>query len=64
MRRGRQKRGKLKKLLQRSACNNDSGAERKRFALLGTNPAETTDLYLKHPEIVREMKVLLESSKT
>ena len=59
-----------------SGGNNYDQGELKRFALadtapdapgqlynLDTDPGETVNLYLKHPEIVNELKSLLESSK-
>jgi arylsulfatase A len=60
-----------------SGGNNYDQGELKPFALpdtapdapgqlynLETDPGETVNLYFKHPEIVRELKALLESSKT
>ena len=59
-----------------SGGNNYNGAEMKQYALpdteptapgqlfnLETDPGERVNLYFKHPEIVREMKALLEASK-
>ncbi|WP_395095002.1 sulfatase-like hydrolase/transferase [Armatimonas sp.] len=59
-----------------SGGNNYNNPELKRFALpdtapdapgqlynLETDPGETTNLYFKHPELVKELKALLESSK-
>ncbi len=60
-----------------SGGNNYNSPELRPFALpdtapeapgqlynLADDPGETTNLYFKHPEIVRELKSLLESSKT
>ena len=60
-----------------SGGNNYDNPELKRFALpdtapdapgqlynLETDPGERTNLYFKYPEIVKELKALLESSKT
>jgi arylsulfatase A len=59
-----------------SGGNNYDNPQLKRYALpdtapdapgqlynLETDPGETTNLYFKHPEIVKELKALLESSK-
>ncbi|MBL9189839.1 MAG: arylsulfatase [Opitutaceae bacterium] len=59
-----------------SGGNNYANAELKQFALpdtapdapgqlynLATDPGETENLYFKHPDIVRELKALLEHSK-
>lgn len=61
---------------QGSGGNNYETSEVKKFALpdtapeapgqlynLETDPGETTNLYFKHPEIMRELKALLEESK-
>ncbi len=60
-----------------SGGNNYENPQLKRYALpdtapdapgqlynLETDPGETTNLYFKHPEIVKELKALLESSKS
>jgi arylsulfatase A-like enzyme len=70
------RRGEWKYLDHRGSGGNNYNGEMKRFALpetapeapgqlynLATDPGETTNLYFKHPEIVRELKALLDASK-
>ncbi len=71
------RRGEWKYLDHRGSGGNNYAGEMKAYALpetapeapgqlynLATDPGETTNLYFKHPEIVKELKALLDASKT